>query len=263
MTELLQRGTSGQALMVAVVPQGVGAEVLKEAKSVPVKGGFILHGQGAASKEIWERLGIAKQRDIVLCTVSFHKLDELVDTVAHYFDKKKKNTGMMFAVSIEKFLGKRYMEKMLAHAQAAHQSLSDSNQDDQEILKKKVMEIMERYSVEKQSAEENCASQLIIVKMASGYAQEVMDCARKAGAFAGTVLHGRAVLDSSDVKFFNLSIQPDGDILFMLVLKSKADEILDAIAKEHGPTTQTHAIGFVLPVLTTFPGDVTRNPKSN
>jgi len=71
---------------------------------------------------------------------------------------------------------------------------------------------------------------MITIIVNSGYADDVMDAARKAGATGGTVTHARgtAVNDGSD-KFFGVTIVPEKEMIMIVAPEEKADAIVEKI----------------------------------
>lgn len=252
MLESEHSATSAAALVVFVVPHRSGAAILESAKAAHAISRFILFGRGTATKEIWDRLGITKDREIVLCVTMYSRVETLMNAIVEKLDMKKQGNGFAFAVSIDKFIGKGLEKHILEKARAASAVHPGLDEEIMEEIKSKVEKMKSHFSEEKKKAHEQCGQELVVVRMANGYGQEVMDCARKAGAIGGTILHGRSSLDSTAVKFFNITIEPETDILFMLVSKDVADSVLEAVAREWGPHTAAHAFGFVVPVLRTF-----------
>lgn len=248
MSDSQQEVVSPAALVVAVVPQGKGTEIINVAKEAHVFGGMIIFGQGTASQEIWERLGITKEREIVLFATLYSRVDAVMKLLTERFDMKKAGGGIIFALPIDKFLGKDLTKRLLQKAQGTG-CITDLDTKKTEEIKEKVEKMIHQAMEEKNKAQKACGMDFLIVRMANGYAQEIMDTARKEGVSGGTILHGRTSLDSSAVKFFNITIEPESDLLFMLVPKEITDHVLEAILKKWGPHTAAHALGFVLPVL--------------
>ncbi len=82
----------------------------------------------------------------------------------------------------------------------------------------------------------------------SGYSELVMDAAKKLGARGGTVIHARGTASKEAEKFFNITIQPEKEIVMILVPKAIKDDVLRALYKEAGLDTPGQGIAFALPV---------------
>lgn len=82
----------------------------------------------------------------------------------------------------------------------------------------------------------------------NGYSEQVMDAAKKFGARGGTVINARGTASNDAEKFFNISIQPEKEIVMILVPTEIKDDVLHALYKEVGLDTPGQGIAFALPV---------------
>lgn len=90
--------------------------------------------------------------------------------------------------------------------------------------------------------------ELILCIVNAGYSQNVMDAARQAGARGGTILRGRGSANPEAEEFFNITIQPDKEVVLILVTASIKDDVLKAVYKNSGLSTEGQGIAFSLPV---------------
>lgn len=82
----------------------------------------------------------------------------------------------------------------------------------------------------------------------SGYSEAVMDAAKKFGARGGTVINARGTASKDAEKFFGITIEPEKEIVMILVPAKCKDDILHALYKEVGLDTAGQGIAFSLPV---------------
>ena len=82
----------------------------------------------------------------------------------------------------------------------------------------------------------------------NGFAEEAMEAAKACGARGGTVLHGRGTISKEAEKFFNITIQPEKEIVMILAKADAVDAILNGLYKAIGTSTQAQGIAFALPV---------------
>lgn len=82
----------------------------------------------------------------------------------------------------------------------------------------------------------------------AGFSDSVMSAARECGARGGTVLSARGTAREDAEKLFNISIQPEKEIVMILVSKELKDNILHAIYKNVGLNTPAQGIAFSIPV---------------
>ena len=101
--------------------------------------------------------------------------------------------------------------------------------------------------------EGNGKFELIVCIVNAGFSQNVVEAARKAGARGGSILRGRGSANPESEEFFNITIQPDKEVILILASEDSKDAILKAIYKDSGLTTDANGIAFTLPVeRTTF-----------
>ena len=93
--------------------------------------------------------------------------------------------------------------------------------------------------------------EVIFAIVNSGYAEDVMEVAKANGARGGTILTGRGVAKEDTAALFGITIQPEKEILMMVVEKEIKNAILNAIYTEMGLEKPAHGIAFSLPVTDT------------
>lgn len=91
-------------------------------------------------------------------------------------------------------------------------------------------------------------NELIICIVNTGFTDVVMDAARDKGARGGTVIHGRGTASKEAEEFFHISIQPDKEMVMILVPSSIKDDVLHAVYQSAGLKTAGQGIAFALPV---------------
>ncbi len=82
----------------------------------------------------------------------------------------------------------------------------------------------------------------------NGFAEEAMEAAKEAGARGGTILHGRGTLSKEAEIAFNITIQPDKEIVMILAKTEKVDTILTRLYQAIGTATKAQGIVFAIPV---------------
>ena len=82
----------------------------------------------------------------------------------------------------------------------------------------------------------------------SGYSELVMDAAKKLGARGGTVINARGTAPKDAETFFGITIQPEKEIVMILVPSAIKDDVLHALYKDAGLATAGQGIAFALPV---------------
>ena len=82
----------------------------------------------------------------------------------------------------------------------------------------------------------------------SGYSEAVMDAAKKFGARGGTVINARGTAGKEAETFFHITVQPEKEIVMILVPSEIKDDVLHALYKEVGLDTAGQGIAFSMPV---------------
>ncbi len=85
--------------------------------------------------------------------------------------------------------------------------------------------------------------ELISVIVNRGFADDIMDAARKAGAKGGTIIHARGTGTAHDEKFFGITIVPEKEQVLILSEREKASTIRKAI--EELPCLKTPGMGII------------------
>lgn len=81
----------------------------------------------------------------------------------------------------------------------------------------------------------------------AGYSPLVMDAARQAGAQGGTVIHARGTANKEAESYFNIPIQPEKEIVMILVPATIKDAVLHALYRSVGLNTAGQGIAFSVP----------------
>ena len=81
-----------------------------------------------------------------------------------------------------------------------------------------------------------------------GFSDVVMDAAREAGARGGTVIHARGTANKEAEKVFKITIQPEKEIVMILVPADIKDDVLRAIYRNAGLKTEGQGIAFSVAV---------------
>lgn len=90
--------------------------------------------------------------------------------------------------------------------------------------------------------------QVIVCIVNDGFADEAMDAARAVGVKGGTVLSARGTANLEVEKAFHIQIQPEKEMILILVDDDIKDDVLHALYISVGTHTPAHGIAFALPV---------------
>lgn len=90
--------------------------------------------------------------------------------------------------------------------------------------------------------------EVILCIINTGFSDIVMDAAKEVGARGGTVIHARGTANKEAEEFFHITVQPDKEIVMILVTNEIKDAVLHAIYQSAGLKTEGQGIAFSLPV---------------
>ncbi len=90
--------------------------------------------------------------------------------------------------------------------------------------------------------------ELVFCIVNAGFSDTVMDAAREVGARGGTVIHARGTANKEAEKYFRITIQPDKDIVMILVPANIKDDVLHAVYRNAGLKTAGQGIAFSMAV---------------
>ncbi len=90
--------------------------------------------------------------------------------------------------------------------------------------------------------------EVILCIINNGFSDAVMDAAREFGASGGTVINARGTASLEAEKLFNITVQPEKEIVMIVVKKEIRDDVLHALYKKVGLETPGQGIAFSVPV---------------
>lgn len=90
--------------------------------------------------------------------------------------------------------------------------------------------------------------EMIVCIVNAGFSDMVMDTAKEYGAGGGTVLFARGTAPVEAENLFKIAIQPEKEMVMILVEKELRDDILHGLYKHVGLSTRGQGIAFSMPV---------------
>ncbi len=186
---------------------------------------FLSLGYGTASNEILDYLGLESNQK----AVSFSIVEEKTWlTVKRQLEKKLKidapGGGIAFTIPLSSIGGMKQLRFLL--------ETQDYQKEEETILK-------------------NTDHHLIIVITEPGYTNMVMEAARSAGAYGGTVIHAKGTGMELAEKFMGVSLASEKELVLIVTQTELKNPIMQAIMKDAGLQTKAKSIAFSLPVTDT------------
>jgi len=186
---------------------------------------FLSLGFGTAANDILDYLGLESNEK----AVAFSVLEEASWlTVKKELEKKLKidapGGGIAFTIPLSSIGGKKALDFLLER---------------------------EDYQKEEESTLKNTTHDLIVVIAEQGYTNMIMDAARSAGAYGGTIIHAKGTGMEAAEKFMGVSLAAEKEMVFIVTKNEQKNDIMRAIMKEAGLNSKAKAIAFSLPVTDT------------
>lgn len=207
--------------LLAVVNRGKGEKLARLFGEHGVKLSFLSLGRGTAEKSILAYLGLGEtEKEVLYAAMPYVAAREMLKRLDCEFKLYKPGKGIAFTIPINSVVDAASKKRLLGAANLeGGKSMEQTYQHD-----------------------------LIVIIANQGYAHEVMDVARGAGARGGTVMHARGVGIKDAEKFFGISIHPEKEMLYIVAKKEHTRKIMLAVTEQKGCHTDARAIAFSLPV---------------
>lgn len=185
---------------------------------------LLTHGRGTAKSVIYEILGYDALKKAVSISVQTKKTTKyLLKEISHRIDFSKPGTGIALTINLSSISSA--LSKICVQAE---ENLELGSED-------MVFMSKEPYH-------------LVITIVNSGFFDQVMAAAKKAGAKGGTVVHARGLGSKEAQKYLGITIQPEKDLVLILTPRDRKSPIMESIMHEVGLNTAGTGICFSLPV---------------
>ncbi|MCD8138985.1 MAG: P-II family nitrogen regulator [Planctomycetaceae bacterium] len=178
-----------------------GEKLVAAAKSAGARGGTLALGQSLGNSKVLQALSLADIQQDVIFTVTGAEGPAVVKAIRDAAEQEpRKFAGTALVLNVpELFLRKSNHTQILSHEQT-------------------------------RSTPMESGYKLITVIVNSGYADDVMAEARKAGASGGTIINARGTGTEEDVKFFGITLVPEKEMLLIVAETAKVQGIVETIA---------------------------------
>ena len=185
---------------------------------------LLTRGKGTAKSVVYEILGYDGRKKTVSISIQTKAMTKhILKQINDHIDFSKPCTGIAFTINVS--------------------SVSS-------VLSKICIQAGENLTVgsEDMALTSKEPYHLIVTIVNSGFFDQVMTAAKKAGANGGTVVHARGLGSKEAKKYLGITIQPEKDLILILTPKDKKLAIMESIKQEVGLNTPGNGICFSLPV---------------
>ncbi|MCI8814099.1 MAG: transposase [Lachnospiraceae bacterium] len=192
--------------------------------NIPVQ--YIFHGQGTASSEIMDTLGLSgEEKNILITMLPKTFADSLLIKLQKQLHLGMPNSGVAFTLILSGCNG-----RIIGLIENLHP------EEKQKFLGRYDSEMIEN------------EYDLIVAIVNQGFSEEVMEAARPMGASGGTVFHSRRIGNEDAMQFWGIRIQQEREVVLILAQKEKKLPIMQAICQQCGMQSEAHGIVLSLPV---------------
>ena len=203
------------------------ADIYKEER-VPIR--LVTHGHGAADSEMLNYLGFGEnKKSVMISLLTPERADRIISVAEEKMQLSKPGKGIIFSVPVSS------MTSFLAEL------IDRDDNNNTKISKESELKMSREHQHE-----------LIITIITKGFFPEVKAAANAAGARGGTLIHALGLGGEEAQKFLGISIQPEKDIILIVVRREEKNKVMKAIAEAAGINTQGRGIIFSLPVDSAF-----------
>ena len=205
------------ALIMSIVERGSGGKLVKLYKKNQVFTHIRFEGQGTATSEILDILGLGgSEKDILLSVTTRTAARVLLERLDDELRGAAPGRGIAFAMPLT----------AVSNLMAAYIGLKTKLDSEGSGT----MDNQQKTS-------------MILVTVNQGYTDAVMDTARKAGARGGTIIRGRWAGDESFAESYGITtLQEEKELIFIVVPAELRNSIMDAVTKSHGLRTEAGAM---------------------
>lgn len=186
---------------------------------------FISLGFGTANNEVLDYLGLeSTEKAVAISVIEEHTWL----TVKKQLEKKlhidAPGGGIAFITPLSSVGGKKALQYLIEN---------------------------ENYQKEEETTLKDTSHELIVVIAEQGYTNLIMDAARGAGAYGGTVIHAKGTGKEAAEKFMGVSLALEKEIIYIVTKTEQKNAIMSAIMKDAGLDSKAKAVTFSLPVTDT------------
>lgn len=205
-------------LTVFIVDREKGSSVLKHAKQSGALGGSILLGRGTVNSTLLHLLELADNRKaIVWILAQARSAINIMTKTAEKFNFAKANKGIAFSIPISNLFGTTSSIGVGTHCQIQEEDIMTSHQ-------------------------------AIIAIIEKGHAERVVEAARKVGAYGATIINARGSGIHEEYKLFAIEIEPEKEIVLMIVKSEQVDSVCKQIIKDTQIDEPGRGVLFTQPI---------------
>lgn len=201
---------------IIIVPKGNGSKVRHTAFEYGVTNSTILQGLGTVKDGFLNMLGFYDEQKEIIIMLADEGIGSLaIENIAKKYKMHKPHNGIIFTILLNEAFGVDGIDII--------------NKKEDEMSQKAIFTVVDR-----------------------GLSSQVIECAKEAGATGGTIILGRGSGIENAPKLFNIEIEPEKELVLIIVDNNIKDQVVSAIRKEMHIDDPNKGIVFVLNLHETF-----------
>ena len=212
-------------LMTTIVDRKIVKKYLELYQENDLQVMFISLGFGTANNEVLDYLGLeSTEKAVALSVIEEHTWVSVKKQLEKKLHIDAPGGGIAFTTPLSSVGGKKALQFLIEN---------------------------DNYQKTEETTLKDTAHELIVVIAEQGYTNLIMDAARGAGAYGGTVIHAKGTGKEAAEKFMGVSLALEKEIIYIVTKTEQKNAIMSAIMKEAGLDSKAKAITFSLPVTDT------------
>lgn len=212
-------------LMTTIVDRKIVKKYLELYQENDLQVMFISLGFGTANNEILDYLGLeSTEKAVALSVIEEHTWVSVKKQLEKKLHIDAPGGGIAFTTPLSSVGGKKALQFLIEN---------------------------ENYQKAEETTLKDTSHELIVVIAEQGYTNLIMDAARGAGAYGGTVIHAKGTGKEAAEKFMSVSLALEKEIIYIVTKTEQKNAIMSAIMKEAGLDSKAKSIAFSLPVTDT------------
>lgn len=212
-------------LMTTIVDRKIVKKYLELYQENDLQVMFISLGFGTANNEVLDYLGLeSTEKAVALSVIEEHTWVRVKKQLEKKLHIDAPGGGIAFTTPLSSVGGKKALQFLIEN---------------------------DNYRKTEETTLKDTAHELIVVIAEQGYTNLIMDAARGAGAYGGTVIHAKGTGKEAAEKFMGVSLALEKEIIYIVTKTEQKNAIMSAIMKEAGLDSKAKAITFSLPVTDT------------
>lgn len=212
-------------LMTTIVDRKIANKYVNLYKENDLNVMYLALGFGTATNEILDYIGLdSSEKAVAFSIVEEHTWIDIKKQLEKKLKIDAPGGGISFISPLSSVAGKKVLQYLIEN---------------------------ENYQKEEETTLKNTARELIVVIAEQGYTELIMDAARGAGAYGGTVIHAKGTGKDAAEKFLGVSLAAEKEILLIVTRTEQKNDIMKAIMKDAGLDSKAKSIAFSLPVTDT------------